>query len=77
MLVTGWAVVAGVGVAVMDGGGQLLQRRRRWSSSPFSLQDFTVLPTEIFRWYVIKISPVIYLPTSSPTEYVCRLSFHR
>jgi hypothetical protein len=40
-----------------------------------SLQDFTVLPTENFHRYVIKISSVIYLPTSSPTEYVRRLSF--
>jgi len=36
MLVTGWAVVAGVGVAVVDGGGQLLRRRRRSSSVPLS-----------------------------------------
>jgi hypothetical protein len=40
-----------------------------------TLQDFTVLPTEIFRRYVIKILSVIYLPTSSPTEYVRQLSF--
>ena len=30
---------------------------------------------ENFRRYVIKISSVIYLPTSSPTEYIRRLSF--
>ena len=42
-----------------------------------TLQDFTVLPMAIFRRYVIKSSLVIYLPTSSPTEYVRRLSFRR
>jgi hypothetical protein len=42
-----------------------------------SLQDFTVLPTNIFRRCVISSSSVIYLPTSSPTDYVCRLSFRR
>jgi len=42
-----------------------------------SLQDFTVLPTNIFRRCVINSSSVIYLPTSSPTNYVRRLSFHR
>ena len=42
-----------------------------------ALQDFTVLPTDIFRRCVIRSSSVIYLPTSSPTEYVCRLSFRR
>ena len=41
------------------------------------LQNFTVLPTKIFRRYVIKISSVIYLPTSSPMEYVRWLSFRR
>jgi len=42
-----------------------------------SLQDFTVLPTTIFRRYVIKISSVIYLLMSLPTKYVHWLSFHR
>jgi hypothetical protein len=42
-----------------------------------ALQDLTVLPTKIFRRYVIKISSVIYLPTSSPTEYDRQLFFHR
>jgi hypothetical protein len=42
-----------------------------------TLQDFTVSSTKIFRRYVIKISSVIYLPTSSPTEYVRRLSFRQ
>jgi hypothetical protein len=42
-----------------------------------SLQDFTVLPTNIFRRCVISSSSVIFLPTSSPTDYVRRLYFHR
>jgi hypothetical protein len=42
-----------------------------------SLQDFTVLPTEKFRRYVIRSSSVIFLPTSSPTEYVRRLYLRR
>jgi len=42
-----------------------------------SLQDFIVLPTDIFRRCVISYSSVIYLPTSSPTDYVHRLSFRR
>jgi len=41
-----------------------------------ALQDFTVLPTEIFRRSVIRSSSVIFLPTSSPTEYIRRLYFH-
>ena len=45
--------------------------RRAWL---VTLQDFTVLPTEIFRWCVISISSVIYLLTSSPIDYVRRLS---
>jgi hypothetical protein len=39
-----------------------------------TLQDFTVLPMKIFRQCVISSSSVIYLPTSSPTDYVRRLS---
>jgi hypothetical protein len=42
-----------------------------------SLQDFTVLPTEIFRRCVITSSLVIYLPTSSLTNYFRRLSARR
>jgi hypothetical protein len=42
-----------------------------------SLQDFTVLPTDQFRRCVIRSSSVIFLPTSSPTDYVRRLSFRR
>jgi len=42
-----------------------------------SLQDFTVLPTKIFRRCVITSSSVIYLLTSSPTSYVRRLSLRR
>jgi len=42
-----------------------------------TLQDFIVLPTTIFRRYVIKISSVIYLPTSLLTDYVRWLSFRR
>jgi hypothetical protein len=42
-----------------------------------SLQDFTVLPTNIFCRCVISSSSVIYLQTSSPTDYVRRLSFRR
>jgi len=42
-----------------------------------TLQDFTVSSTEIFRRYVIKISLVIYLPMSLPTEYICRLFFRQ
>ena len=42
-----------------------------------SLQDFTVLPTEQFRRCMIRSSSVIFLPTSSPTEYVCRLYLRR
>ena len=41
------------------------------------LQDFTVLPTEKFRRSVIRSSSVIFLPTSSPTEYVRRLYLRR
>jgi hypothetical protein len=37
------------------------------------LQDFTVLPTEIFRRCVITSLSVIYLPT----DYIRRLFFHR
>ena len=42
-----------------------------------SLQDFTVLPTKIFYWCVIRSSSVIYLPTSSPTDSIHRLSLRR
>jgi len=42
-----------------------------------SLQDFTVLPTDQFRRCVIRSSSVIFLPTSSPTDYVRRLSLRR
>jgi len=42
-----------------------------------SLQDFIVLPTEIFCRCVIKSSSMIYLPTSSPTNSIRRLSLHR
>jgi len=42
-----------------------------------ALQDFTVLPTEKFRRCVIRSSSVIFLPTSSPTEYVRRLYLRR
>jgi len=42
-----------------------------------ALQDFTVLPTEKFRRCVIRSSLVIFLPTSSPTEYVRRLYLRR
>ena len=38
-----------------------------------SLQDFIVLPTELFCWCVISNSSVNNLPT----EYICRLSFRR
>jgi len=44
---------------------------------PESLQDFTVLPTDQFRRCVIRSSSVIFLPTSSPMDYVRRLSLHR
>jgi len=44
---------------------------------PCALQDFTVLPTEQFRRSVIRSSSVIFLPTSSPTEYVRRLYLRR
>jgi len=47
------------------------------SSLRKSLQDFTVLPTDIFRRCVISCLSVIYLPTSSPTDYVRWLSFRR
>jgi hypothetical protein len=42
-----------------------------------TLQNFTVLPTKIFRQCVISSSSVIYLPTSSSTDYVRRLSLLR
>ena len=42
-----------------------------------SLQDFTVLPTDQFHRCVIGSSSVIFLPTSSPTNYVRRLSLRR
>jgi len=38
------------------------------------VQDFTVLPTDQFRQCVIRSSSVIFLTTSSPTDYVRRLS---
>jgi len=41
------------------------------------LQDFTVLPTDIFCRCVIRSSSVIFLPTSSSMDYVRRLSLHR
>jgi hypothetical protein len=41
------------------------------------LQDFIVLPTKIFRRCVISSSSVIFLPTSSPTDYVRQLSLRR
>jgi hypothetical protein len=60
-----------------------------WSFSPFhglfqfilflSLQDFTVLPTEIFRRYVIKSLSVIYFyrrPYRQNTS-VCNTTIHR
>ena len=42
-----------------------------------TLQDFKVLPTEKFRRCVIRSSSVIFLPTSSSTDYVRRLSLRR
>jgi len=42
-----------------------------------SLQEFTVLPTEKFRRCMIRSSSVIFLPMSSPTEYVRRLYLRR
>jgi hypothetical protein len=42
-----------------------------------TLQDFTVLPMDIFRRCMISNSLVIYLPTSLTTDYVRRLSFRR
>jgi len=42
-----------------------------------ALQDFTILPTEKFRRCVIRSSSVIFLPTSSPMDYVYRLFFRR
>jgi len=42
-----------------------------------ALQDFTVLPTAKFRRCVIRSSSVIFLPTSSPTDYIRRLSLCR
>ena len=42
-----------------------------------TLQDFTVLPTDQFRWCMIKSLSVIFLPTSSPTDYVRRLYLRR
>jgi hypothetical protein len=39
-------------------------------------QYFTVLLTDIFHRCVISSSSVIYLPISSPTDHVRRLSFH-
>jgi DNA-binding transcriptional LysR family regulator len=48
--------------------------RRAWL---VTLQYFTVLPMEIFRRCVISSLSVIYLPTSSPTDYVRRFSLRR
>jgi hypothetical protein len=42
-----------------------------------SQQDFIVLQTEIFRRCVIRSLSMIYLPTSSPTDYVRRLSLRQ
>jgi len=42
-----------------------------------SLQDFTVLLTDQFHWCMIISSSVIFLPTSTPTYYVCRLYLRR
>jgi len=49
----------------------------KWDPSNMTLQDSTVLPTETFRRCVIRSSSVIFLPTSSPTDYVRRLSLRR
>jgi hypothetical protein len=42
-----------------------------------SLQNFTVLPTDIFRRYEIQSLSVIFLPTKSPTENVRRHNVRR
>jgi len=42
-----------------------------------TLQDFTVLPTDQFRRYMIISSSVIFLPMSTPTDYVRRLYLRR
>jgi len=46
------------------------------SNEDLSLQDFIVLPTDIFHWCAISYSSMIYLPTSSLTDYVRRHSFY-
>jgi hypothetical protein len=50
-----------------------LKEKRKWIAfecCDHSLQDFTVLPTDIFRWFVIHSSSVNFLPTTSLTETV-------
>jgi hypothetical protein len=42
-----------------------------------SLQDFKVLPTDIFCRYEIQSLTVIFLPTKSPTENICQLTVRR
>ena len=51
--------------------------QNRLEQREFTLQDFTVLPTDHFRRCVIRSSSVIFLSTSSPTDYVRRLSLRR
>jgi len=49
----------------------------RWQVFSMTLQDFTVLPTNIFRRCVIRSLSVIYLSTSSPMDCVRQLYFRR
>jgi hypothetical protein len=42
-----------------------------------TLQDFKILPTDKFRRCVIRSSSVIFLPMSSPTDYVRWLTLRR
>ena len=52
-------------------------KRSNFREKETTLQDFTVLPTAIFRRCVIELSSVKYLPTILPTEYSRRNTFCR
>jgi len=55
----------------------LFFKLKSMNNTVYTLQDFTILPTEKFRRCVIRSSSMIFLPTSSPTDYVRRLSLRR
>jgi hypothetical protein len=58
------------------GHDNLIKRKNKRNTKPITLQDFIIFPMDIFYRCVIRSLSVIYLPTSSPTDYVRRLYFH-